>query len=875
MEFTVHRDAHGIPHLRARTHRDLAYAQGWNATADRAEQIEITRRRAEGTAAALLGPDLLPWDRFSRRALVADTGRRAFAALDQATAAWIAAYADGVNDGLAANPVDGLAPGRWEAWTPVAVWFSEHILFGSGGSGKLWRDRVAEVLGEDAATAFAIDGHDRSGSNGWMLTPDRTATGAAILAGDPHRFIESPGIYQQIHLACDDYDVLGLAVPGIPGIAHFGHAGDVAWGITNAMADAHDLYTERLRRSDDGLEALGPDGWRPARTWTETIEVAGAEPETVEVVETDRGPVVSGGPDADHAISLASPERVDADLGFAALPALLRARTVADVDAALDAWVTPVNVVLAADVHGGLLHRVAGRVPMRDKANGLRPVPAWEAPHAWRGRHESAHRAPGAITVMANHRGIADGIGVEYAPPHRADRIHDLLDERDDWTAADMAAIHTDVYLPSAGPLLDRLAALDGLSADAERFRERLLSWDRRMDAASTDATAFAALRSAVVRELAGLPRLAALAQTDPARHPQVFAIGLRPDVRIAFALEHLLKDGRGILSADECAAAVRGAVESVATDDLRPWGELHRVSPLRRRRDESQEDDWPGLGGDHDCVLSTSSVPGVTDRFVRAPAARWVWDLARREDSRWVVPMGASGVMGDPHERDQMPLWRKGELIPVAADWSALEEERTVVGPPVGGPVRRAAVYERDVPGIGRVGIVPVDPRGDLDLIYGWVTEERARFWRMLGHSRERVLGIYEYLDASTTHHAYLVCRDGEPVALFQTYAPDADPVGECYEVEAGDFGIHLLVARAERAEVRAGFAEALVGTAIDFGFADPATRRIVAEPDARNANARARLRRTGFELGPEIDLPDKRARLAFLTREAWEQRG
>src|SRR5437763_11469356 len=49
-------------------------------------------------------------------------------------------------------------------------------------------------------------------SNGWLVPGERTATGAAIIAGDPHRFIEDPGVYQQIRLSCPEYDVLGLPV---------------------------------------------------------------------------------------------------------------------------------------------------------------------------------------------------------------------------------------------------------------------------------------------------------------------------------------------------------------------------------------------------------------------------------------------------------------------------------------------------------------------------------------------------------------------------------------------------------------------------------------------------------------------------------------
>ncbi|MYV61866.1 penicillin amidase, partial [Streptomyces sp. SID4931] len=237
--------------------------------------------------------------------------------------------------------------------------------------------------------------------------------------------------------ACPEFDVVGLAVPGIPGIAHFGHTGHVAWAITNAMADYQDLYREQVRRTPDGgVEALGPAGWYRAHAHTETIEVAGAEPERVEVIETDRGPVIIGdGPGAgDEAagvapaadgtcISLRYPPRVTGELGFDALPALLRARTVADVDTALDRWVEPVNVVLAADTAGSTLHRVAGHVPVRPYANRLRVVPAEDPAYAWReGETVPLPRteADGSdgIAVMANERGLAAPLGVEFAPPH-------------------------------------------------------------------------------------------------------------------------------------------------------------------------------------------------------------------------------------------------------------------------------------------------------------------------------------------------------------------------------------------------------------------------------------------------------------------------
>lgn len=176
---------------------------------------------------------------------------------------------------------------------------------------------------------------------------------------------------------------------------------------------------------------------------------------------------------------------------------------------------------------------------------------------------------------------------------------------------------------------------------------------------------------------------------------------------------------------------------------------------------------------------------------------------------------------------------------------------------------------FRRTVPGFGEVRLRPLDPAGDAELVHGWVTQERARFWGMLDHDRAAVQETYAYVDSLTTHHAYLALRDGEPVALFQTYRPEHDPVGECYPVLDGDHGVHLLIGPAD-GEARPGFTEALIAVLIAFALDDPAHRRIVAEPDARNEKALSRLVRSGFELGPEIDKPEKRARLAFLTREA-----
>ncbi|MER7576629.1 GNAT family N-acetyltransferase [Streptomyces sp. NPDC126514] len=190
-----------------------------------------------------------------------------------------------------------------------------------------------------------------------------------------------------------------------------------------------------------------------------------------------------------------------------------------------------------------------------------------------------------------------------------------------------------------------------------------------------------------------------------------------------------------------------------------------------------------------------------------------------------------------------------------------------------------RETVYEERVDGFGTVSVLRLDPQADAEVVHSWVSEERAAFWGMNGLSRDQVAGVYAHLDTLDTHHAYLVRRDGVPVALLQTYEPEADRVSECYDVEPGDIGVHLLLAPADEEGGRSGWTSGLLKAITSYVLTGLDRRRIVIDPDVANEKAVARFVRQGFEAGPlvtlpEIDLPDvylpeKKAQLAFLRRE------
>ncbi|MFF5014050.1 GNAT family N-acetyltransferase [Streptomyces sp. NPDC001165] len=187
--------------------------------------------------------------------------------------------------------------------------------------------------------------------------------------------------------------------------------------------------------------------------------------------------------------------------------------------------------------------------------------------------------------------------------------------------------------------------------------------------------------------------------------------------------------------------------------------------------------------------------------------------------------------------------------------------------------------VHEQVIDGFGTVRIRPLDPAADAEVVHAWVSDERAAFWGMTGLTRAQVAEIYAHMAGLDTHHAHLVTKDGEPAALLQTYEPDADRVGECYEVRPGDIGVHLLLAPAAAGGPRPGWTAALLMAMSSYVLLDLDRRRVVVDPDVRNTKAIARFERQGFRRGPEvvlpeIDIPDvylpeKRAQLAFLERE------
>jgi penicillin amidase len=722
-EVRLRRDGAGIPIVAAETVGDLCFGQGYTDVTDRLWQLEWDRTRALGRSAALIGSaNNVFSDAFHRRARLADAARSGFGQLRPDTRQLLTAYAAGVNAALAElhePPVELHALDHrvdpWEPWHSVAVFAVRHLTFGTFAN-KLWNARVLATLGPDAIARFRTEGQANpvpvivppglvadlrsavgtfdsavdpeiaaalapfglpfSGSNAWVVSGARTASGKPLLAGDPHRALEVPNVYHQVRLITTDISAAGFTFAGVPGICHFGQTADLAWGITNAGVDYQDLFIERL--------AADPSCVTDARV--ETIEVRDGEPLEVECLTTAHGPVVIGDRQVGIGLALATAGLTECGGSLNCLEPLLRARSGAAADAALDDWVEPANNWVLADSAGHIGYRLAGRFPDRHPLHAVLPVPGWDPAYDWRG-FVAAADLPRAIDpavgtiVTANQRittaAVDDRLGAHYFGPFRAQRIKDLLGDRTDLTVADMEAIQRDaVWIPG-----QRLAALLR-QVDAEAATQ-LASWDGAMDAASPDA----ALVGQVFHELC---RILTAALPEPLR-TNPFTLWEPPaavfpvEMRVAFAVPDILATGDvSFLTDRPLEDLVREALRA-ARVQLRAmtgsgsagsvvWGDLHQAFPTHAANgvpglDGSIQPSLGPVSGGFDCVLATMQVGGLLTHALLGPTARYIWDVADPAASRWIVPLGASGNPASPHFADQTADWVAGTTRPVLDD--------------------------------------------------------------------------------------------------------------------------------------------------------------------------------------------------------------
>lgn len=165
----------------------------------------------------------------------------------------------------------------------------------------------------------------------------------------------------------------------------------------------------------------------------------------------------------------------------------------------------------------------------------------------------------------------------------------------------------------------------------------------------------------------------------------------------------------------------------------------------------------------------------------------------------------------------------------------------------------------------LGRVTLEPVDPGEHTDLLHTWVTHDKAGFWGMQGFTLAQTREEFEAIDADPHHDAWLGRLEGQAVFLAETYDPGHSVLAAHYPVRRGDLGMHVLLAPAD-SPVH-GLTSQVFRAVMHFCFRDPATERVVVEPDVANGAVHAKNAAAGFRPDGVITLPEKDALLSFCT--------
>ena len=177
------------------------------------------------------------------------------------------------------------------------------------------------------------------------------------------------------------------------------------------------------------------------------------------------------------------------------------------------------------------------------------------------------------------------------------------------------------------------------------------------------------------------------------------------------------------------------------------------------------------------------------------------------------------------------------------------------------------APVHTRVDPVLGEFALRTLDVVADAPLLHRWVTHPKAAFWLMQDADLAGVVEEYQRIAAHPHHDAFLGLWRGEPAFLAERYDPAQVELVGLYDARGGDVGMHFLCAPTETPVH--GFTRAVLTTVMSWLFADPATARVVVEPDVRNTAVHALNAAVGFEVIGPIDKPEKQALLSICTRE------
>jgi penicillin amidase len=702
-------DDHGVPLIEAATDDALAFATGYVQAADRLFQMDLLRRLIGGTLAAAVGERAVESDVFNTQMDFRGAAEAGWDYLqDEPHAEVPIAFADGVNAYIDRGPMPpefGLLGYRPTPWTPVDTLLIEKLIsWGLTGSFRVLREAVARrSLDNEVADALYPDRYDHDvpilressdranstdlgfptaappevgaelaewlsgfespegiGSNSWVVSGDLTASGAPLLANDPHLQLSVPPVWYQLGLSTDSMEAHGVAFPGVPNVV-IGKNQIGAWGFTNAGTDTIDFY----RYDIDGERYRYRDEWREFETETRTVEVADGADREVTIRKTVHGPVVER---EGQRVGVSWTGHTATETMLAASE-LNHAANLEEVLTALRKWDAPAQNFVWADRNGRTLYSLIGRHPVRrvdgDRVAGDRIFDGSAGEGEWVGFEPfgisswegfvSFGELPRAVDPpyvgTANQRIVdwdAPFLRASYASGYRARRLYALLDER---AASDrpmdipfMKRLQRDTRDVRAVDVVPELVAAAEDRSDLEEAATTLANWEYEMRPDSRGALLFA--RWIVHYE-------------DAVYQPVLGNAGLDDSFRSSMRVTLTLADDSPVFEDRDresvMADALEAALQEIETEGWSVYGDFSHTGTL----EHPFELDFLGY----------PSIPAPGSGFtLRNFAAGSPWGSSWRQvvdlsdgSAEGILPGGNDGVFFDDHYDDRLRTWVNG----------------------------------------------------------------------------------------------------------------------------------------------------------------------------------------------------------------------
>ncbi len=345
-----------------------------------------------------------------------------------------------------------------------------------------------------------LQSQEMEGSNNWIISSEKSASGFPMLANDPHRKIAVPSLRYIVHLVAPGWNVIGGGEPEIPGVS-IGHNEKGAWGLTIFETDGEDLYVYNL--NPNNLNQYWHKGkWVNMKIIHDSIRVKNSSTKKVSYAYTIHGPVtfIDSVNHKAYAVKAAWMEP-----GGAPYLASLRIDQATNWEEFREACAysnIPGENMIWADKAGNIGWQAVGIIPIRKHFSGYVPIPG-DGRYEWDGylpikERPSSYNPAKGFFATANQNVTPenytrwDAIGYTWADPFRGNRIDQVLSNKKKISIADMAALQTDYYSIPASKIIPLLKNISFDNSLLIASKNILAEWNFMLDKNSIAAGIYA-----------------------------------------------------------------------------------------------------------------------------------------------------------------------------------------------------------------------------------------------------------------------------------------------------------------------------------------------------------------------------------------------